>query len=447
MWMTNLAIASLAVSTAFGSAEVEREPTKIGAWIDAGQIWKGTLDFDEKVDKQVVTRSKVALTQSTTIDDRLRLTGGVGGLFFYSLPVTESPHTRLTKFTAVLEEASGAYTAGDLDDPWMRLKFGLFFYKYNPDSKNLGEYLLRSGTYPGYLQTGGWFLINSAGYFGQGINASFNFLEGALTTDLLAFMERDYEPTYDISPSVVVSYRGGNIFTLGAGATFSHLISAKPSITSPENGQIAYRKNAITNEYELLGSDEAFLDSLTGVSYFTFKGTKLMARAAFNPQGILESDLLGPEDLKIYAEIALLGVKDYPIFFDNMAKRMPMLFGVNLPTFNVLDMLSFELEYYNSDFPNSIAEVYKRTLPIPGSIGDIDTRSDYVAALGTQRKLRDKVKWTLYLKKQLAEGLGIYFQAASDHFRPIDFNINPTEEPVTQTWSDWYYIVRLNFGI
>src|SRR5690606_14997311 len=176
--------AACAISTVAGAQEdvdVKHGATRIGAYIDAGQIWQGEVDFNEEVEKQVVTRSKVALTQSATVNDKLTLTGAVGGLFYYSLPVLASgPHTRLTQFTAVLEEASAHYKFGDLETPWAETKFGLFFEKYNPDSKNLGEYLFRSGVYPGYLQTGGWHIINSAGYFLQGVKASFNFLDGAL---------------------------------------------------------------------------------------------------------------------------------------------------------------------------------------------------------------------------------------------------------------------------
>lgn len=445
-----LLLATLTSVAAFADADVKHESTRIGAWIDAGQVWKGEVDFDEKVEKQVVTRSKVALTQIATVNERLTLTGAVGGLFFYSLPADPAgPHTRLTKFNAVLEEASAHYRAGDNESPWMDAKFGLFFEKYNPDAKNLGEYLFRSGTYPGYLQTGGWYILNNAGYFLQGVRVGFNLLDGALRPEALLYMERDWEPTYDLTPAFLLTYKGGEAFQVGAGVAFNHLIAAKPSVASPKDRRSASYKTPTGKDTLLTTTEILDTAAIPGLSYYSFQGTKLMARASFNAQAIIQSDLLNPEDLKIYAEVALLGVKDYPIYYTNKAKRMPMMLGFNLPTFRLVDKMSFEVEYYDSDFPNSLEEVYQRTLPIPGSIGGAGTtqRQAFVDSLGLNRKNRDKVKWSFWLNKEISSGLGLYVQVASDHFRPMDFNLKPTYEPITQRWDDWYYMIRLNFGI
>ncbi len=434
-----------------GDVDVKHEATKIGAWIDAGQIWQGKVDFGEKVEKQVLTRSKVALTQVATVNENLTLTGAVGGLFFYSLPVDPAgPHTRMTKFTAVLEEASALYKFGNVENPLIETKFGLFFEKYNPDSKNLGEYLFRSGTYPGYLQTGGWYILNSAGYFMQGVKASANLMDGALVPEVMLYMERDWEPTYDLSPVLLLTYKPSEVFQLGAGVAFNHYIPAKPSLTTPEDLRSASYKSSTSGKDTLYTTTEFLKDSAyAGNHAYTFKGIKVMARASFNPQALIQTDLLHPEDLKIYAEMAVLGVENQPIYYTKMTKRMPLMFGFNFPTFKIVDKMSFELEYYNSDFPNSLEEVYQRTFPIPGSIGGVGTKSrqDYVDSLASQRKMRDKVKWSFWLHKNIISGLGVYLQVASDHFRPIDFNNKPTYEPVTQKWDDWYYMVRFNFGI
>lgn len=456
MQVVGLAAAAVLMSLSLVPAaelDVKHGSTRIGAWIDAGQVMTGKVDFGEEVDKQVLTRSKVALTQMATVNERLTLTGAVGGLFFYSLPVDPSgPHTRLTKFTAVLEEASGYYRVGDADKPWMDAKFGLFFEKYNPDAQNLGEYLFRSGTYPGYLQTGGWYILNNAGYFLQGVRTSFNLLEGALIPELFLYMERDWEPTYDLTPALMLTYKAGDAFQIGGGAAFNHLISAKPSSTKPLNRRSAWRSTAGGKDTLLTTTEILDTSAMAGLENFTFNGVKLMARASFNLQSVLQSEMLGPEDLKLYAEIAVLGVKNYPVYYTNIAKRMPMMFGLNLPTFKLVDKMAFEMEYYDSDFPNSLEEVYQRTLPIPGTIGGVGTtgpnsRQEYVDNLGTQRKLRDKVKWSYWLRKEITAGLGLTFQVASDHFRPMDFNLKPTYEPVTQNWNEWYYMFRLSFGI
>lgn len=433
------------------SADVKHESTRIGAWTDLGQIVQGRVDNGVEVDMQVISRSKVALTQQATINERLLLTGAVGGLFFYSMPTDPGgAHTRLTKFTAVLEEASAYYRAGDLDAPSFDSRFGLFFVKYNPDTKNLGEYLFRSGTYPGYLQTGGWYILNSAGYFMQGIRASGHFLDNTLHPEFFFYMERDYEPTYDLTPAFMLTYTPSPAFQAGIGVAMNHLIPAKPSYSTLTEAGNAYYTDATGKQVLVLQEDGERLDSLPGVGYYTFKGTKVMARASFNLQALLNAEILNPQDLKIYAEMAVLGIKDYPVYYDNIAKRIPIMAGINLPTFKLVDMMSFEVEYYNSDYPNNLKEVHDYLFAVPGiDQRDAGTqrRQDYVDSISTQRAMRDKVKWTFWLQKQLATGLGLTFQVASDHFRPMNFNTKPTYEPATQNWNDWYYMFRISFGI
>lgn len=437
---------AIMLSAGFGEPTIKHDATRIGAWIDAGQIWQGEVDFNEKVEKQVLTRSKVALTQQATVNEKLVLTGAVGGLFYYSLPVLASgPHTRLTKFTAVLEEASAHYKFGDLENPYAETKFGLFFQKYNPDAKNLGEYLFRSGAYPGYLQTGGWYILNNAGYFLQGVRASFNLLDGALRPEAMIYMERDYEPTYDLSSALMLTY-SKSAFEMGAGVAFSHMLPAKPSQTTPEKRVNASYKTP-TGKDTLFTIDQ-LNDTLKypSTTYYSFQGQKLMVRASFNLQTLLQSDIMNPDDLKVYAELGVLGLKNYPIYYTKIGKRMPMMVGLNFPTFKVVDKASFELEYYDSDFPNSLNDVYQQTYPIPG-LGNQEERQKYIDNLGTQRKMRDKVKWSFWLQESITPGLAVFLQVASDHFRPMDYNLKPTYEPVTQNWNDWYYMVRLNFGI
>ncbi len=86
-----------------------------------------------------------------------------------------------------------------------------------------------------------------------------------------------------------------------------------------------------------------------------------MARASFDIKGIFPMDFLGEEDLKIYGELAILGLKDYPGHYNDFSKRIPMMLGFNLPFFGLLnlflprftklDVLKLELEYQGTDVP------------------------------------------------------------------------------------------------
>jgi hypothetical protein len=468
----------IAVFSAFSAAnaEVVRHPINAGTNIDLGQIVKGELYEGHEDEGQFLSRTGVYLLQSATINERLDVTVSVGGLFWYSLPVSPgAPHTRLVKFGPGVGQASGLYRFGDIDEPAATLQLGFFPFKYNPDAKNLGEYQFRSGTYPGYVWTGGWSIINSAAYMAQGVRLSIPTFDGMLKHDLTLFMERDFEPTYDISPSYLLSFKPGNAFEMGAGVTYAHGIPIKPSITTPQKRPNSFYGDSALPESEwgkagLSPSDPHLIpdgDPRAGTAapdgkpyvtqsengiprsqldYYSFQGVKLMGRTSFNLQSILESEILNPQDLKVYAEIAVLGVKDYPFYYSTITERMPMMFGVNLPTFKVLDMLSFEVEYYKSRFQNNIREVFQNTFPIwklptGETIGSYQTFID-----SSSIETEDDIHWSIYAKKQIVEGLDLYVQVASDHMRVMSFNAEPSDLEVTRKPSQWYYLARIQMG-
>jgi hypothetical protein len=183
-------------------------------------------------------------------------------------------------------------------------------------------------------------------------------------------------------------------------------------------------------------------------SYYTYQGVKLMASLSFDPKAYLPMPMLGPEDLKIYGEWSLLGVQDYSYMYNDRWQRMPVMVGFNLPTFKLLDVLSIEGEYYNSPFTNDLTSLYYSETPtwniLPGNATGI-TPAQYASDAR-----RDNWKWAIYAKKEIIKGIQIYAQAASDDIRPIYLNEAPfpTLVPVTnRNGRDWYYLIRLQFGI
>src|SRR5690606_20281866 len=91
--------------------------------------------------------------------------------------------------------------------------------------------------------------------------------------------------------------------------------------------------------------------------FYSFAGVKVVARASFDPKAYAPMPMLGPEDLKVFGEVALLGVENRPFYYEKRTERMPVMFGLNLPTrafgYTLLDAFSFQMEYYNSPFPNT----------------------------------------------------------------------------------------------
>src|SRR5690606_37566794 len=138
----------------------------------------------------------------------LTLTMGVGGVFWYALPINPSDFTtRQTQFGPGISQAQARYAFGDVQDPAAMLQMGFFPYKYNADAKNLGEYLMRSGTYPGYVVTGGWNMLNSAGYMVQGARLNVPLWDGKFQSDFILAMERDLPPLFGITPAYVATLK------------------------------------------------------------------------------------------------------------------------------------------------------------------------------------------------------------------------------------------------
>jgi hypothetical protein len=411
--------------------KVERSPTQIGTNIDLGQIVEGVNGYRDppvNLHGQMINRISVSLNQSATINERLTIKVGVGGLFFYALPEDRNQaSSRTTQFGPGVVQAQGIYSLGNPEVPWT-FQFGFFPYKYNDDAKNLGEYLMRSGTYPGYLVTGGWNIVNNARYLASGLRVNKVFGNG-LSADLNLFMERDVEPIYDLSPSLVLKYRPAPLFEMGLGTVFSHLLAAHPIKDTPKRDETKFKGDSLAP------------DDTMGVSYFTFGGVKLDAIMAINFGALFSEGIIRQHELKLYGEAALLGVKNYPYYYSDKLARLPMMVGFNFPTFGFLDMLAAEVEYRKWEFPNDLSQAYEAALPIWRIPGDDAATYDK----STAKKYN--YKWSVYAKRKITEGVSIYAQAASDHMRSIRPDFTPERTPITRTPSQWYYLFRLEFGI
>lgn len=449
--------------------DIVREPLQTNVVIDAGQIIH--TNYPEVHDGQMLQSTGLSLTQVVNASDRLKFSVGVGGLFFYTIPnVVGLSYQRVIKYGTYVTEALASVKLGDVDDPIGHFRFGILPFKYNPDAKNLGEYLLRDEAYPTVMVSGGLSIINSAGMQVEG--AELDLHTGPLTHNLVLYSERGVEPTGDISAAYVFSYKPHPAIELGAGIAFAHLIPFKPSSTTPPGPQLTPVNptpagevvGQPTNRY----ANDTVVTNLNDLGYsnYTFKSTKIMARISFNPQAILQSDWLGPEDLKLYSEAAILGLKDYPYYYSNIRNRIPVMVGFNFPTFKLLDKLSLEVEYLKPAFPNSVYWSYATdAVPVPGIYptggesfhdliyGGVNPNDGSIIKPYDKSSLSHRaIKWTVYLKRELVPGLTLYAQAASDYMRGYNANVGPAVlvplyEPIIRTPSDWYYLVRLDLGI
>jgi hypothetical protein len=457
-------------------------PKQVGASVDFGQIVEGQPLGTQSSDQQALTRTGVYLTVSGTYDRKLELRITTGGLFWYPLP--ESPTTeRIVRFGPGVGQAQGIYSFGNPESPSATLQFGLFPHKYS-EANNLGEYLYRSGTYPGSLWSGGWSYMNAASYMAQGVRFNLPMLGGKLSHDFTLFMERDIEPTNDLSPGYMVTYKPVNFFEAGAGVVWSHALSINSDRLSPKHQRNAYSKSTgapVQGLSAVCESNDPALQALcsdadtararqtyqaweacdtdadgspdgdcSDIGYYTFRGFKTSARASFDVGMLLGNARILPGDFKVYGEVALLGIEDQPFYYEDKMERMPMMLGVNLPTMGVLNKLNVEVEYRKSRFSNTVGLLYDRAVPLPLKDETQDNPynySDEAVAADESKFTKDDIKWSVYAYRQITEGISLHAQVASDHMRHFGPEVKPTESPVTRNTSDWYYLLRLDFGL
>ncbi len=454
--------------------DVTVQPMSLGATLDAGQVVKGSGNSGMN-DGTLIQRTSVWLNQSISVGDRLEIRAGTGGIFWYTSPNPPAGSgepgrfLQLPKFGPGITRVDMEYRFGDVSDPMFTLQAGYFPYKYNPDAKNLGEYLLRSGAYPGYISTGGWNLISGGGVMVQGLRLNMSLLGGRSKTDFLLPMEQDMPPLNgDFSPTVVTSFAVAKGVELGAGAQCYHCVSVKPSWTSPKikprdnptnyglgNGYVVENPNFDPSQpvTEIVAGNPRYLIDTT--RFYTFQGVKLMARGSFDPKAYLPLSMLGPQDLKVFGEVALLGVKNYPFYYEKAVERMPVMFGINLPTragnIKVLDVLSFQMEYYGSKFPNTTRTLdgERIGMPVPavydtdGGIKDDPNLFDPNGSSVT----KDNWKWSVNATKEIVRGFNVIAQVANDHMRLPNEWGTVSLAPATTLSGDWYYLIRIEMGI
>ena len=119
---------------------------------EAGQIEEAhPVDPNNmRVDKEIVHHAGVWTLQEARLSDRARFLLGVGGAYFFVFPrapIASDPNVNSKRSAFGLTNAFGEFNLIDgstEEDHLLLLKAGIFEYQYNPDAKNLGEYMYRT---------------------------------------------------------------------------------------------------------------------------------------------------------------------------------------------------------------------------------------------------------------------------------------------------------------
>jgi len=392
----------------------------------------------------------------------------------------------ITMFQSFLTESRMTYYIGEKEAPVFSLTAGTFQHKYNQHSHNLGLYLLRGPVYPAILMGGYQDFYNDpskAPFMGTRIHSTL----GNFSHSLILNNERDLPPTFDWSLAYLAKYKLGGFFEIGTGVNFYRGVGVdfidkymvyNEDLLEPghlPNAQLSFKKdNYIEVDTTFDGAGEPIsFDTL----YFTHQGIKLMGHFSLDFKPLIGISHGNDNDMILYGETAVIGVKNYGKTYDEISERIPVMIGLNLPTFGLLDLLSIEVEWFGSKYRNDLARVGNNNVvadwttqikPIPSpkpvdysdygisedgiwinANGD-DTVNVFGTEMDVENLTKDNIKWSLKIEKAVANHIVFSGLIASDHYRPKPvatdlINSQGGTATAFSSPSDWYFLLRTSF--
>jgi hypothetical protein len=315
-----------------------------------------------------------------------------------------------------LHQAQGIFSLIHSEDMKLSLSVGLMPYKYNPEVRNLGEFLFRTGTYPFIIING--FNFPLARLSGARVHFSKEADNFGLSIDQFLLTERDMPPMNDVSLATIAGVHAFKMVDAGAGVDFARIIPLNGDLTTPAEAR-----------YPIIGTSD------TGT--YTFKAIKLMGRVTLDPAGMVRggdlpiAGILGENGGKIYGEVAVIGTENYPASdiilkdkdagrmnpwgYTTMLERMPWVAGITIPLWKILDVCALEIEKYPAPYPNDYFQAFmNKGLPIPTwQNGSRNNTTEYDSALYRI----DRWYWSIYMKKRITGHFTLLAQASRDHMR------------------------------
>ncbi|MBN2036532.1 MAG: hypothetical protein JW768_07295, partial [Chitinispirillaceae bacterium] len=441
-WCKKLFLAGLVMCmTTLSFGEIDPESLKLSGFasMESGQMVKykwNSLEFLH----QWVQKNKIGINLNSEINDHLGIYITTGGILSYNTIPTSAigrpdDFANSTFVGLFIDRAEMVLRLGpDPKEGFFDIGIGIWNEKYNHEAKNLGEYLFRSGAYPGYIYQSGF---DECFYNLSGIHIN-NQIADVWHNELFLTSELYLTPFNDFSAAYVTDVSlAKKALNLGAGVQLFRVFSVDDEQTTPQAlvgdpdvGELFTQPNFYRDS---VGVDEFGL-AIYDTIYYTFAGTKVMARAMLDPKPLFGREIFGDEDLKLFFEAAILGVKNYPnsplehraipagkwinkFGFDTLLQKIPIMMGFNFPAFKVLDLISLQLEYYGKKYVNAIpipcgqrkGKYYPvTTIPYnPGGGTVYDSLYEQGGAVNW--------KWSVYVRKTIFNNFSITAQAARDH--------------------------------
>jgi hypothetical protein len=418
---------------------VEVTPHALG-YLQFGQVARGTgtRTGSYPVDDIWTESSHAGLSLEAKYREQLKMVIGIEVNMYFSWPqekdffMTKSAYPEVT-----MGPTYGLYSSTPMLLGNFTACVGYFDYKYNPDVRNLGEYMFRSGAYPAYIKTG--FDYPMARLLGACVGHS--FLNGSFSHDLILSSETTFYPPMDWSLSYLLRYDPLNLHVveIGGGFSMAHLISVYTKKYDPAG------VGSLTDPVDKGTAGNGYITEDGDTAYYTFRGNKLMGRLSFDPKFFFGEGKkpFGASDLKLYVEAIVIGTKSYPDStlnspqpsYSKWQEKTPVTFGINLPAFRKLDVFNMEFEWWGCKYYNDYRDIYLvNSLPnTPALIDGID---------------KSNWKWSLYAKKSLCNGhCAVIGQLARDHMRLPSARYEKANhrEMLIQS-GDWWWQTRTVFS-
>jgi hypothetical protein len=415
--------------------------------------WKyNGSDFGEQTTGNVVANITLDLTSGK---DWAYHIGMEGYVWYNTIPIGLI-HDYATmmepQWLFYVHRADAEYFFGNSDNFKGEINVGYFPYKYDPEVKNLGEYMFRSGTYPGWLVTNfDWTTARLAGVrFGSDLFKIWH-------NDFLATSETAMFPYYDVSLSWLSSIKPfGKLLDIGAGVDLARIFPVNSAYTTPRTAinlkQIKTTPTVVPDTVN--GVPGTRIDTTADSLYYTYSGTKLMGRFAFDFKELLPgsiSQVFGENDAKLYSEVCVLGLENQGVndpahgivaYYDKLWQRIPIMFGFNVPTFKILDVLSLEAEYYRSPYPDDFGNQLRWSSPTQGCPVPSTGIGDYATNLSNVYQ-RNFWKWSVYASKTFNKHFMLIVQAARDHSRTSSsYSLYADGEECFVKPDQWYWAVK-----
>ena len=338
---------------------------------------------------------------------------GLGGILFYPRQYGSSEdfaQSRLVKFLPGLDEAALRLTF-PWTGPTTALELGRFRFRTNPDAVLFGEYLTRYGAYPGSVERSPprW---DSLGFLTGRVDAlRFTWGGPAVRTDFLWLWDSSaVEGKTDFSLALFLEGAITRGLTWGAGGELFRALSTEPQGLAPHSGWDGYVKT--DSGYVLVWDlkDDTVPRPREDTGYYTRSATMFSLRAAVD-----FGDLYGTEgegaggwlDWRVFAEGALLGWGNQPIFYEERWSRLALTIGAHAPTGGWLDDLCFQAERHPTHY--RVFQYPSQFRPV-GSPGDSNLKPQIL-----EERETEKWSWGAFAAKSIGGSLSVQFQCL---FRP-----------------------------